>query len=344
MYHILGGVAGEGARKLQAIGFRDPESGIASPRRPRANAKRQLLLTRRPGTLSLVLPRGGAGAAGATPRRPRSLILSPAGGSGARSAAAAAVRARALAAARSLPSPRLRSTPGGPQQQAAVSAKAARLKGHCPRFCLTGECPRHGASGGGGSLQACPHVHDRTKVCGPVGGYQTCLCLLIHWQTLYDASSFYCRVSSHYIRCRFAPNGCSVPASMATSAGFSTRCVLGMLPRSCGRDLADVRGSMQPAAGVLTRSFPFKVVRDLMPVCSFFLDGVCSKEDCPYLHVNYPPNAQPCRCFWDQAFISCVFLFLLFVCMLLDSLGCAARSHAFLLPFFRPFVNGYCPR
>jgi hypothetical protein len=47
-----------------------------------------------------------------------------------------------------------------------------------------------------------------------------------------------------------------------------------------------------------------QVVKDLMPVCSFFLDGLCSKEDCPYLHINYSPDTLICR----------------------------------------PFLNGYCPR
>ena len=31
-----------------------------------------------------------------------------------------------------------------------------------------------------------------------------------------------------------------------------------------------------------------------MPVCSFFLRGVCSKEDCPYLHVSVGRDAEVC--------------------------------------------------
>lgn len=31
-----------------------------------------------------------------------------------------------------------------------------------------------------------------------------------------------------------------------------------------------------------------------MPVCSFFLRGVCTKEDCPYLHVSVGRDAEVC--------------------------------------------------
>ena len=34
-----------------------------------------------------------------------------------------------------------------------------------------------------------------------------------------------------------------------------------------------------------------------MPVCSFFLRGLCSKEDCPYLHVSVGREAQLCMDF-----------------------------------------------
>jgi len=31
-----------------------------------------------------------------------------------------------------------------------------------------------------------------------------------------------------------------------------------------------------------------------MPVCSFFLRGVCTKDDCPYLHVYVGKDAEIC--------------------------------------------------
>ncbi|KAI1309354.1 Zinc finger CCCH domain-containing protein 3 [Halotydeus destructor] len=40
--------------------------------------------------------------------------------------------------------------------------------------------------------------------------------------------------------------------------------------------------------------FSHKVTPDKMPVCSFFLDGVCGKENCPYRHVNVGPGAEKC--------------------------------------------------
>jgi hypothetical protein len=36
---------------------------------------------------------------------------------------------------------------------------------------------------------------------------------------------------------------------------------------------------------------------DLMPVCKHFLEGVCSSQSCPYLHVNYGPDVPPCPAF-----------------------------------------------
>ena len=34
-----------------------------------------------------------------------------------------------------------------------------------------------------------------------------------------------------------------------------------------------------------------------MPVCSYFLRGVCTKDDCPYLHVYVGENAEVCQDF-----------------------------------------------
>lgn len=31
-----------------------------------------------------------------------------------------------------------------------------------------------------------------------------------------------------------------------------------------------------------------------MPTCKFYLEGMCSKEDCPYLHVKINPRAEVC--------------------------------------------------
>jgi len=34
-----------------------------------------------------------------------------------------------------------------------------------------------------------------------------------------------------------------------------------------------------------------------MPVCSFFLRGICTHENCPYSHVNVNPKAAICPAF-----------------------------------------------
>lgn len=34
-----------------------------------------------------------------------------------------------------------------------------------------------------------------------------------------------------------------------------------------------------------------------MPTCKFFLEGMCSREDCPYLHVKVNPKAEICQDF-----------------------------------------------
>jgi len=31
-----------------------------------------------------------------------------------------------------------------------------------------------------------------------------------------------------------------------------------------------------------------------MPTCAFFLRGVCSRDNCPYLHVSVGQNAKVC--------------------------------------------------
>lgn len=34
-----------------------------------------------------------------------------------------------------------------------------------------------------------------------------------------------------------------------------------------------------------------------MPTCRFYLEGLCSKDDCPYLHVKINPKADICKDF-----------------------------------------------
>jgi len=34
-----------------------------------------------------------------------------------------------------------------------------------------------------------------------------------------------------------------------------------------------------------------------MPVCSFFLRGVCTRDDCPYVHVSVGRDAEVCQDF-----------------------------------------------
>ena len=34
-----------------------------------------------------------------------------------------------------------------------------------------------------------------------------------------------------------------------------------------------------------------------MPVCSFFLRGVCTKDNCPYVHVSVGKDAEVCQDF-----------------------------------------------
>jgi hypothetical protein len=34
-----------------------------------------------------------------------------------------------------------------------------------------------------------------------------------------------------------------------------------------------------------------------MPTCKYYLEGLCSRDDCPYLHVKISPKADICRDF-----------------------------------------------
>lgn len=43
--------------------------------------------------------------------------------------------------------------------------------------------------------------------------------------------------------------------------------------------------------------FSHKVAREKMPVCSYFLKGLCHREACPYLHVNVNKDAEVCSDF-----------------------------------------------
>jgi len=40
-----------------------------------------------------------------------------------------------------------------------------------------------------------------------------------------------------------------------------------------------------------------KVAPDKMPVCKFFLEGVCARDDCPYRHVKVSADAKVCPAF-----------------------------------------------
>lgn len=36
-----------------------------------------------------------------------------------------------------------------------------------------------------------------------------------------------------------------------------------------------------------------------MPTCKFYLEGSCSREDCPYVHVRISPKADVCKDFLE---------------------------------------------
>ncbi|KAL6750483.1 hypothetical protein V8C86DRAFT_2810805 [Haematococcus lacustris] len=40
-----------------------------------------------------------------------------------------------------------------------------------------------------------------------------------------------------------------------------------------------------------------KVCHDLMPACTFFAKGLCTAQDCPWLHVRYAKGTPVCRAF-----------------------------------------------
>ena len=43
--------------------------------------------------------------------------------------------------------------------------------------------------------------------------------------------------------------------------------------------------------------FSHQVAKEKMPVCSFFLRGVCIRDACPYLHIKVNTGAQVCSDF-----------------------------------------------
>ena len=46
--------------------------------------------------------------------------------------------------------------------------------------------------------------------------------------------------------------------------------------------------------GSLTVILIVQIVKDKMPLCLYFLSGRCSKETCPYLHVNTGLDVPVC--------------------------------------------------
>jgi hypothetical protein len=43
--------------------------------------------------------------------------------------------------------------------------------------------------------------------------------------------------------------------------------------------------------------FSHKVAKEKMPTCSYFLRGVCNRDNCPYRHVNVSKTAEVCQDF-----------------------------------------------
>ncbi|XP_069579211.1 zinc finger CCCH domain-containing protein 3 [Brachyistius frenatus] len=56
-----------------------------------------------------------------------------------------------------------------------------------------------------------------------------------------------------------------------------------------------LRGTCKQADG--TCPFSHKVAKEKMPVCSYFLKGICSNSDCPYSHVYVSRKAEVCEDF-----------------------------------------------
>ncbi|XP_028259926.1 zinc finger CCCH domain-containing protein 3 [Parambassis ranga] len=56
-----------------------------------------------------------------------------------------------------------------------------------------------------------------------------------------------------------------------------------------------LRGTCKPANG--TCPFSHKVAKEKMPVCSYFLKGICNNSDCPYSHVYVSRKAEVCEDF-----------------------------------------------
>ncbi|OCT77262.1 zinc finger CCCH domain-containing protein 3 [Xenopus laevis] len=56
-----------------------------------------------------------------------------------------------------------------------------------------------------------------------------------------------------------------------------------------------LRGTCKKTDG--TCPFSHKVSKDKMPVCSFFLKGICHNNDCPYSHVYVSRKAEICKDF-----------------------------------------------
>uniref|UniRef100_A0A3Q0RDR4 Zinc finger CCCH domain-containing protein 3 n=1 Tax=Amphilophus citrinellus TaxID=61819 RepID=A0A3Q0RDR4_AMPCI len=56
-----------------------------------------------------------------------------------------------------------------------------------------------------------------------------------------------------------------------------------------------LRGTCKQADG--TCPFSHKVAKEKMPVCSYFLKGICNNNDCPYSHVYVSRKAEVCQDF-----------------------------------------------
>ncbi|XP_052201142.1 uncharacterized protein LOC127807384 isoform X2 [Diospyros lotus] len=72
--------------------------------------------------------------------------------------------------------------------------------------------------------------------------------------------------------------------------------------------------------------FPMQVIPDRMQDCSYFLQGLCTNESCPYRHVNVNPNASICEGFLKG------------YCA--DGNECR-KKHSYVCPVFE--AGGVCP-